>query len=537
CCMKYSPVYIALRSALIYLICGGLWIFGSDHLLSAFIASPDLLTRAQTYKGLFFVLISAVLVCLLLLRDLRRQAQIASESLGNLDRFRLLFDSSLDAILLTAPDGSILAANPAACRMFEYSEAEICRLGRTGLVDVTDPRLKEALQQRARTGAFMGKLTFVRSSGRRFDGEVSTALFTDRSGQKRTSMIIRDPEQVNRAALVSSLLVEESPYAIGVHQDGVLVFANVAAARLFGVVSVDELIGRPIGELVHPEERDQSFSRVEQLLAGDTSVYPTEVRYLRMDGSVVDVEVTAAPFRLGDRPAVQVIALDISERKRAQEQLRLVSARLAEAQEIERLALSKELHDQVGQSLTALSLNLHLLRTRAEREPGSVAPDSFVSPLGLVDEITDKVRDVMAELHPPVLQDYGLGAALRWYGGRINRQTGLHVEVQGDLLPPRLPLLLSISLFRIAQEALINTVKHASASQAWITLDGSQAEVCLTIQDDGVGFDPQEPGGEAGGYAHWGLSTMRERAGLIDANLDIHSRAGGGTTITVKAPR
>jgi PAS domain S-box-containing protein len=120
---------------------------------------------------------------------LEKKAQLLTESE---EKYRLLYDNSMDAILLTSPDGSIQAANPAACVIFQRSEEEIIKNGRSALIDSTDPRLTSALEERARTNRFVGELTFIRKDGTRFAGEVSSNLFTDRNGNTRSSMIIRD---------------------------------------------------------------------------------------------------------------------------------------------------------------------------------------------------------------------------------------------------------------------------------------------------------------------------------------------------------
>jgi PAS domain S-box-containing protein len=115
---------------------------------------------------------------------------------------------SIDGILLTAPDGHIFAANPAACRIFGRSEKEICQVGRNGLIDITDARLPAALEQRARTGMFKGELTFLHPDGTPFQGELSTALFNDRDGQVRTSMIVRDITERKRAEQEREQLID-----------------------------------------------------------------------------------------------------------------------------------------------------------------------------------------------------------------------------------------------------------------------------------------------------------------------------------------
>ena len=124
---------------------------------------------------------------------------------------RLLVENSGEAILFTQPDGSIYTANPEACRMFGRSEAEICRIGRAGIVDENDPRLPAAIEERRRTGTFKGELTMLRSNGTRFLAEVSTSIFRDSRGNERTSMIIRDATERRRAeeALKASLREKE----------------------------------------------------------------------------------------------------------------------------------------------------------------------------------------------------------------------------------------------------------------------------------------------------------------------------------------
>lgn len=124
------------------------------------------------------------------------------------DRFRSLVASSIDAVLLTAPDGRILSANAAACRLFGRSEEELIRVGRSGVVDTSDPRLAQALEERARTGRFHGELTFVRADGSKFAGEISTAIFADRNGAPRTSMVIRDITERKRLEAGQAQILE-----------------------------------------------------------------------------------------------------------------------------------------------------------------------------------------------------------------------------------------------------------------------------------------------------------------------------------------
>lgn len=134
-----------------------------------------------------------------IIRDITERKRAESALAESEERYRSLFENSIDAVLLTAPDGRILAANPAACSILGHSEEDICRLGREGIVDLTDPCLAPALEERARTGRFRGELRFVRSDGSVFPSEISTVIFTDQDRNLKTSMIIRDITERKRA--------------------------------------------------------------------------------------------------------------------------------------------------------------------------------------------------------------------------------------------------------------------------------------------------------------------------------------------------
>lgn len=415
--MQKDRLKVAIRTSLIYAVFGCLWILLSDWLLSLIVNDTIRMTRLQNYKGWLFVAASTLLIFSLLRHYIVLQNRADEEVYIANERYRMLMETSLDAILITDPNGGILSANPAACRILGRTEKDLRRVGRAAIVDATDSRLEKALQQCDQTGFFMGELTFVRADGSTFTGEVSSAVFTDRNGQRRNGLVIRD----------------------------------------------------------------------------------------------------------------------ISERKRSEVKLRQMTASLAEAQEAERQALSKELHDQVGQDLTTLSINLNLIRSKIGREPLEALAARFDPLLELVSDITEKIRDVMGELHPPVLTDYGLAAALRWYGERLKNQTSLEVVVSGDLVLPRLSLATSMTLFRIAKEALINVVKHAGVAKAEINIQSLPDQIQLEVLDQGRGF--AQPMDATDEHSHWGLLLMRERAELLNGTLEIESAPGQGTIIRATLPR
>lgn len=216
------------------------------------------------------------------------------------------------------------------------------------------------------------------------------------------------------------------------------------------------------------------------------------------------------------------------------ERLRTLTARLAEAEDSERRQLARILHDEIGQNLTALGLNLSLVRVQMDQETSQLIFSRLDDSLALVENTTKRVRHVMADLRPPMLDDYGLIPTLRWYGEQFTSRTRVPVTVQSEDPVPRLAAQIESTLCRITQEALTNVAKHAQASQVTITITASGQIVRLVVADDGVGFDraqlaaPDEPRG-------WGLLTMAERAEAIGAQCHIESHPQQGTRVIVEA--
>ncbi|MEA3195459.1 MAG: hypothetical protein QOD26_3792 [Betaproteobacteria bacterium] len=238
-----------------------------------------------------------------------------------------------------------------------------------------------------------------------------------------------------------------------------------------------------------------------------------------------------------DRAMLRGTIMDVTERKRALEmqrenaaQIRDLLRRLVYAQETERRRFSADLHDLVGQSLSVLGMGIETIRSLL---PGSLpqkADQTFTQMGGLLKETMGAVREVMSDLRPPLLDDYGLYAALEWHARQMENRTGLRVEFGGAKIEPRPPAEVEVALFRIAQEALINVAKHAGASQARISLSSEPGRVRLVVEDDGRGIAGAANDGETVG---WGMAVMRERAAAVGGSMHVES-PGRGTRIVVE---
>jgi PAS domain S-box-containing protein len=217
-------------------------------------------------------------------------------------------------------------------------------------------------------------------------------------------------------------------------------------------------------------------------------------------------------------------------------QLRTLSARLAEIEEAERKAMARELHDHVGQSLTTLSLYLTMLQEQLPRMLPEKAQSRLTDALTLVEETADSVREIMAELRPPVLDDFGLMAAARWFGKQFSQRTGISLQATGEDPEPRLDRKVEMGLFRILQEALNNVAKHARASLVTVTEEVWGDKVRFTIADNGIGFDITQVGRPEGRH-RWGLMNMSERALAAGGTCRVDSQPGQGTRVIVEVNR
>jgi signal transduction histidine kinase len=233
--------------------------------------------------------------------------------------------------------------------------------------------------------------------------------------------------------------------------------------------------------------------------------------------------------------------IDITERKRAEQELQQsfsrlqeLSRRIVEVDETGRRNINRELHDRVGQNLYALSLNLQLIRTQLPTQLAAAVGERLADAQQLAGSTVQHIRDVMAELRPPTLDDYGLLAALRTYARPFSARLGAPVAVHGEETVPRLPLATETALFRIAQEALTNVAKHARAKRVEITLVPNAKHVTLTIGDDGGGFEAESA---IRGRESWGMKIMRERAEAVGATLRIESAPGRGTRVIIEVMR
>jgi len=339
------------------------------------------------------------------------------------EKYRSIYENSSVAILLTTLDGDIISANDFACKLFQRTEDEICRIGRAGLVDLDDERLQPILEERKTTGGVKGFLKFFRKDGSTFEGEISSKVFTDGSGNKRTSMIIRD-------------LTEQ----------------RLAEARL--------------------------------------------------------IEST--------------------------EQMRSLAGHLQTVREEERATIAREMHDELGQILTSLKMNITFAKRELEypelNEKTKKLFDELSSMNNTIDKAVIQVRKLITELRPELIDKLGLIAALEWYSEEFQKTSKINCAFITDLEELALDHDTDLAIFRIVQEALTNAAKHSKADSVEIYLKKRGRTVAVEVIDNGRGIREEE----LKGRKSFGLIGMRERATLINGRLDISPGQDWGTIVKLE---
>jgi PAS domain S-box-containing protein len=493
-------------------------------------------------------------------------------------RLGAIVDSSDDAIVSKTLDGVITSWNRAAERLFGYSAADA--IGQHIFLIIPDDRRTEEdeVLARLRRGEKIDHFQTVRQTkdGRRIPISLTVSPIRDAAGRiigaSKVARDIREREQSDEIRARLAAIVDSSDDAIvSKSLDGVISSWNRAAERLFGYTAA-EAVGRHIFLIIPDDRRTEEEEVLARLRRGEKIDHFETVRQTK-DGRRIPISLTVSPITdaRGTIVGASKVARDITERVLAQEALRraheeledrvrertaeLSSAntllraeieqrqrieeqraqlftRLVLAQEDERRRLARELHDQLGQQMTALRLTLETLKALSEERP------ELRAQVEALQELTRQLDQDIAfrvwELTPAMLEGVGVAAALTEYTGNWSKRFGIRAEVQMTRpADSRLTAEIETTIYRFAQEALNNIAKHSQADRVDIVLEHTSQHVSLIVEDNGIGFNPAETEPSAGGF---GLIGMRERAALAGADFQIESAPGRGTTVILRVP-
>ncbi|MCX5874976.1 MAG: PAS domain S-box protein [Deltaproteobacteria bacterium] len=497
-------------------------------------------------------------------------------------RFHAILDQASDAIFVHDFDGRFLEVNRQACDSLGYTREELLQLS----VNDVNPGISRKNPKENFWKNLSAKDTFViESSHRRKDGSffpieihigaleydnqpVVLGIARDTSGREKAQKALQENINNYRA------LFENSPtvicvadvsgiqeYLVGLPSEATADYeaffrnnpselaaclsrlrifeVNQAALRLFVAASIQE-VTTGLFTIFGQESRPYSIGGLEAIARGET-FFEHDIFLHDLTGAEIYgiLHWSVVPGYEKNYNRVILSIVDLTARKKAEdhlachrEQLQRLSHRLVETEELERRYIARELHDKLGQHLAALGINLNILESKALVGQDSESARRFSDSVELIEEMTQQVRDIMADLRPPVLDDYGLSAALRWYGDIVSKRTTIQVEVTGVVLPRFSPIL-EMALFRVVQEALTNVVKHSGATEAEVYCLAQGGRILLEINDNGKGFAEDVPSSQ-GETPRLGLVSMRERLQAFGGRLTVDSSPASGARIIVE---
>jgi two-component system sensor histidine kinase UhpB len=486
------------------------------------------------------------------------------------ERSRVLSETMSDFVyaLRAEPDGTLRRDWTAGDirRLTGYTLEEMD--GRGGVLSIVHPDDRAIVMRRAFALAanqpYMDEYRIIHKDGRvrwiryythplRGEGHESDVRIygaaQDITEARESEMALRESEEKYRSLVES---ISEVIYEIDEHS--MLSYVSPAIEALLGY-QPEELEGRHFREFVDEEDALRVVRDFRDALGRPGR--GAEYRVRTKSGETRWVRTNTQPIYQGEQLAgVRGVLVDVTERVRADERLRAyqdhlehlvgqrtaelraanerlatLSKRLMHAQEDQRRAIARELHDEIGQALTALRISLQAAR-RAHPVPAPQLNDG----IRIAEQTLHQVRDLSLDLRPSLLDDLGLVPALRWYIDRQAQRTGLAIVFEADAPEERLPADLEIACFRFVQEALTNVARHAQASQVRVRLQRLEPGLALEVADDGVGFDVADTLDEAAHGGSIGLLGMRERVQLAGGHMEIESREGKGSLVRARFP-
>lgn len=483
---------------------------------------------------------SEVIAQLAVARDVTDQIRSEQALRASEERYRELFENAKDALYVHDLEGRYTSINHAAEKLIGYQRDEIIgeNLGEFFPPDQLETVKENLLRKLIKRGETSYETEVIAKDGRRVPVEVSSRLiFEDGSpvGIQGAARDITERKRVEEALKQSEReyrgLFENAHDAILIidPETETVLEVNPRACEMYGIKRSD-FVGMSLQTISKDTKRGRS--RIEETLRSGVS-HNFETIQCRGDGTEMFLQVNAAVVEYKGRVAIQSINRDITEQRRAEEALKNYPRQLIQAQEAERQNIARELHDQIGQVLTAVQLNLNSVWKLCDSSETKALVSEGVS---IIDEAIGQVRDLSFELRPSLLDDIGLVAAVRWYADRFSHRTSIEVSTAIDLPPTsRLNRDLETTCFRIVQESLTNIARHAHARSVSIVLQSNTDGLYVSITDDGIGFEVDSEN-LTQFAAHVGLRGMRERALALDGKFEVSSSSMMGTRIQALLP-
>jgi PAS domain S-box-containing protein len=484
-------------------------------------------------------------------RDITERKK-SEESLKQSEEIRqLIMNSSLDAIICIDKNGIITGWNQQAEMIFGWNEEEM--KGKHLNESIIPNRFQEAQEReflhfmRTDQSPFINKvieITALNKSGKEFPIEFSIAPIKQHEHEFFCSFI-RDiskrkiaEQELRLSAEKYKLLFERNPLPMWMisTSDDRFVDVNDAAVIQYGYVK-EEFMSLNAANIRPEEDKKRHLNESKENISGNN--YRGIWRHQKKDHSIIYVEIYANDFMHENKQARLILANDITERIKAEESLihsydeiRQLASHLQDIREEERAGIAREIHDELGQQLTGLKMDMFWVLKKLDPGKEEHIKQKIENTLELLDVTIKTVRRIATDLRPSMLDDLGLIATIEWQCEEFERRTGIITQFVEDMTEFDFPAQMAIGVFRICQESLTNIARYSAAKNAFITLQQLGFELLLTIRDNGKGFDV----GKIDHKKTLGLLGMRERALMMGGKFEIVSEPDKGTTLSIKIP-
>ncbi len=447
-------------------------------------------------------------------------------------RYRTLFQGNLAGIYQSTIEGKIIDCNYSFCKMLGYSSsAELRQLPASNLYFSDKDRSRTMSRLKNEEFLFNYEALLRRKDGEPLYVIENISLIDNaETGKQTVEGIMIDitqrkqaEENLRKSEEKYRLLFDENPLPVWVTDNRAKVFlaVNDAAVKHYGY-SHDEFIGMPL-------------TKIQPVIKGLAGV----AIHIKKDGTTIDAELVSTEISYEGTAACLVLVNDLTQKLNAENEIREINIELHELslhlqniREEERIQIARDIHDELGQQLTGLKMDVYALDKLVKSEDVAIR-GRFTDILVLVEEIVSSVRKIAANLRPNILDDLGLIAALKWQSQEVESRFGVVIHFVCDLPETDAPpVAISTGLFRIYQEALTNAVRHANAHVIDSSLKIVANRIILEIKDDGKGIDPEDVSKKKS----FGLLGIKERVFVMDGEYTLKSAPGEGTCLTVSVP-
>ena len=483
-------------------------------------------------------------------RDISERKRAETEII----RLASVIEQASESIAITDTRGKIIYVNPFFEKTSGYNKEELLGKNFCTLIsqDIKEAGIHKLWETISHGNLWKGTLVNKRRDGTTYHENVIVFPIRNKIGKViNYAAIKRDiTEEVKAAEALRqserkySALVENSLTGIYIsNKEGRILYANCKFAEIFGY-SKQELIGIPKSRLIHPEFRKMVEDIRYKRLAGTNVPLSYEVAGVKKTGEMIWVKMRNTCICYNGEQAILGNVVEITKRRKMEEALRrseselkMLYSKLLMAQEEERKRIAWELHDGLGQSLTAIKFGIENVLELIEKKKSTMATRTLQNMVLMVQNAIDEVRKTSMGLRPSMLDDLGIVATISWLCREFNKiHTDIQIERKINLRETEIPEILKTNIFRVIQEALNNIAKHSKANYVSIELEQNDREIKLLIKDNGKGFDVNKTrlkGNLRGGF---GLASMKERTKFLKGDFHIESVINKGTTIVCTWP-